>query len=137
MVYKSFLIDHHFCIFRGIFAIFEQFHSKSSDRVTENPLPDLFLCPKKRYFTLEVCRTISTARQDLNTKTELKNLFIASMTSPRRIRHTTKKRTNLRGGVVFEKRAAPFANITSVGSFVWFVKVGAFLHKGRAERYRK
>ena len=30
------------------------------------------------------------------------------MTSPRRIRHTTKKRTNLRGGVVFEKRAAPF-----------------------------
>ncbi len=22
MVYKSFLIDHHFCIFRGIFATF-------------------------------------------------------------------------------------------------------------------
>lgn len=22
MVYKSFLIDHHFCIFRGIFALF-------------------------------------------------------------------------------------------------------------------
>ena len=30
------------------------------------------------------------------------------MTSPRRIRHTTKKRTNLRGGVFFEKRATPF-----------------------------
>ena len=47
MVYKSFLIDHHFCIFRGIFAFFEQFHSESSDRVADNPLPSLFLCLKK------------------------------------------------------------------------------------------
>ena len=74
MVCKFFLIDHHFCIFRGIFAHFEQFHSKSIDRVTENY--SVFLCPKKkRNFTLEVCRTISTARQDLNIKTELKKLI--------------------------------------------------------------
>ncbi len=30
---------------------------------------------KKRDFTLEVCRTISTAWQDLNIKTELKKLI--------------------------------------------------------------
>ena len=75
MDYKSFLIDHHFCVFRGIFAHFVQFHSKSIDRVTENPLPGLFLCPKKRDFTLEVSRTISTAWQALNIKTELKKLI--------------------------------------------------------------
>ena len=75
MVYKSFLIDHHFCILGAFSPLFEQFHRKSLDRVTENLLPGLFLCPKKRNFTLEVCRTISTVQQDLNIKTELKNLI--------------------------------------------------------------
>ena len=34
-----------------------------------------FMPPKKRNFTLEVCRTISTVQQDLNIKTELKILI--------------------------------------------------------------
>lgn len=38
-------------------------------------MPGLFLCPQKRDFSLEVCRTISTVWQDLNTKTELKKLI--------------------------------------------------------------
>ena len=66
MVYKSFLIDHHFCIFRGISPIFEQFHSKLSDRVTENPLPGLFYVQKKRDFTIEVRCIKSTVLQASN-----------------------------------------------------------------------
>lgn len=39
------------------------------------------------------------------------------MTSPRRMRHTTRKQTNLCGGVVFEKRAAPFYKYNGAREF--------------------
>ena len=67
MVYQSFLIDHLFFAFSGaISPLFEQFHSKSSDRVTENPLPGLFYVQKKSDFTIEVRCIKSTVLQDSN-----------------------------------------------------------------------
>lgn len=69
VVYKSFLIDHLFAFLRAFSPIFEQFHSKSLDRVTANPLPDLFLCQNQEEERKCISKTKST---DRHSKPELK-----------------------------------------------------------------
>ena len=59
------------------------------------------------------------------------------MTSTRRIRHTTRKRTNLRGGVVFEKKAAPFYRYNECREFRMVCKSRDIFAYGESRKVSK